>query len=141
MTTPSRPGAIATSLAALVRTLMGSPAVADSSTLSDGNFEPASVAAINCAGWRTVALYGVFTAGTAPTWSLQPLTRAGAAGAQLWTFSSALGAVPGLQLVVVEAQGRLLFPRVDAITGSPTELKLYVMGWEPLGRYDGPSVG
>ncbi len=134
MTTPSRPGTIAPSVATLVRTLSGTPVAAESATLSDANFPPA--AAINCAGWRTVALYGVFTAGTTPTWSLQPLLRGGVEGAGLWTYASPLGAVPGLQVVVVEVMGRLMFPRLDAITSNPTDLALYVMGWEPF-RYDG----
>jgi hypothetical protein len=142
MPTPTHPGTIAGSLATLARTVTGAPVAADSTTLVDATFDP--TAGVLCAGWKSVAIFARLTGGTAPTWSLQALFRMGptTTTANAWTTSPIVpdDTLTDGQFTIVEVGGRLIFPRIHAVTGAPTTVDIYVAGWTPLDRLDAPRV-
>lgn len=133
----TNPGAIAGNLAVLARSVAGAPVVADSTTLTDANFDPA--AGVMCTGWRSVAIFCRLTAAGATTANIQTLVRAGLAPstADSWIVAdpaAGSGAAASGQYVIVDVMGRLIFPRIHAVTGAPTVVAIWVAGWEPMHR-------
>jgi len=127
------PGATAGNLATLARHLTSSPS-ADSSTLDDAHFPQTD--GVLCTGWKSVAIFAKFTGGTNPTWTLQTLIRAGATAttADSWIYDAAGSATNSRVPIIVNVMGRLIYPRISALTGNPTAVDIYVAGWEPLPR-------
>lgn len=117
------PGSISENRATEVRTNVSA---ADSTTINDGNFAPAN--ATSCEGWKRVLVFVRFNAGTAPTATIMPLARCGAGWVKL-PNTAALAEGVG---AIVETNGRHIFFRVEAITGSPTDLDVWVAGYEPF---------
>ena len=133
----TNPGAIAGNLAVLARSVAGTPVAADSTTLTDANFAPTN--GVMCTGWRSIAIFSRLTAAGASTANIQVLVRAGltAATADSWIVAdpaAGLGAAAPGQYLVVDVMGRLIFPRINAVTGALTTVAIWVAGWEPLGR-------
>lgn len=131
------PGATAGNLAVLARSVTAAPVVADSTTLTDATFDP--TAGVLCTGWKTVAIYCRLTAAGASTATIQALIRAGATSATVNSWVTAGTAAIGDANAdgifgVFTVMGRLIFPRINAVTGAPTTVAIYVAGWEPLGR-------
>jgi hypothetical protein len=126
------PGSIAGSQSAIARALTASPS-ADSTTINDTNFPPASD--IVCNGWRSVLVVPRFTGGTAPTITLQILRRVGAA----WAAGEKVGPISDGQSVVLDVYGRETYLRVDAIAGAPTATAVHVGGYEPF-LWVGPGM-
>jgi len=128
------PGATAGNLAKLHRALTGAPVTADSSTIDDAHFPQTD--GVLCTGWKSVAIFAVLTAGGATTWTLQTLIRAGATAttADSWIYDAAGSATNSRVPIIVNVMGRLIYPRISALTGNPTAVDIYVAGWEPLPR-------
>lgn len=137
------PGSIATSSATLARSAVTG---ADNSTINDTNFPPDDDYVIDCTGWKSVIIIPRFVAGTGPTVAVQPLHRAAQdpapdpAPASGWAVDAAGAAIAEGKAQVVNVMGRKTYFRVDALTGTPTNVSLLVAGWEPF-RNDGPSRG
>ena len=135
----TNPGAIAGNLAVLARSVAGAPVAADSTTLTDANFDP--TAGVMCTGWKSVAIFCRLTAPGASTANIQVLVRAGLtpATADSWIVAdpaAGLGASAAGQYQIATVMGRLIFPRIQAVTGAPTVVAIWVAGWEPMGRTD-----
>lgn len=130
-----KPGLTEGNIATLTRALVGAPVTADSATLTDANF-PMATGGVLCTGWKSVVIFARLTAAGATTWTLQTLVRAGvtASTADSWIAGAASSAVNSGVPIVVDVMGRMIFPRVDALTGAPTAVNIYVAGWEPLAR-------
>lgn len=131
------PGSTHGNIAVLARHLTGAPVAADSATIADATFAPAD--GVVCTGWKTVAIFCRLTAAGATTANIQALIRAGATPttAESWIVADPAaggGAAADGQFVVFTVMGRLLFPRVHALTGNPTVVDVYVAGWEPMPR-------
>ncbi len=121
-----------------LRHLTSTPAV-DSTTIDDTHF-PADDAC-SPAGFKSVMVFCRFTAGTAPTATLQflhrvePTTVAGSG----WAVGPTTVTLSEGQAVWVETMGRDFYPRLAARTGAPTGIDIYASGWESF-RYDGPRA-
>jgi hypothetical protein len=116
---------------------------ADSTTISDANFAPAN--AVCCEGWKQVAVFVIFTGGTAPTVTIEPLLKAvpaaGVVGGSSWVRGAAkTAALTDRLMAIVDVNGRHFYPRVDARTGTPTSFDIMVIGWTPF-EYEGPKQG
>jgi len=101
-------GAIAGNLA--VEALTDHGASADSTTISDANFDPAN--AIDCAGWKKIAVFCRFNAGTNPTATLEPLVRATpqpVVGGNGWARLAKTAALGDLVVAIIEVMGRNVF--------------------------------
>lgn len=133
-----KPGVTAGNLATLVRDLTGAPVAADGTTLTDAFF-PLATGGVLCTGWKSVVIFARLTAGGATTWTLQPLLRAGIAEntADAWIAGPTSAATNSAVAIVVDVMGRTIFPRIDALTGAPTAVAIYVAGWEPIARVRG----
>lgn len=92
--------------------------------------------AVDCAGWRSVVVYPVFSAGTAPTVKIRPVYRVGSR----WVLGTESAALSEKGAAVFDVMGRKTYFSVGALTGSPTNVSVYAAGWEPFG-YDGPRRG
>lgn len=129
------PGTIEGNLSVRARALTGAPVALDSTTLTDVNF-PVATGGVLCTGWKSVIVYARITAAGATTWTLQPLLRAGitTATADSWIIGPTSAATNSAVAIVVDVMGRMIFPRLDAHTGAPTAIDIYVAGWEPMRR-------
>lgn len=101
-------------------------ASADSTTINDTNFPPAN--GIDCSGWKKVVVFVRFNGGTAPTVAFEPLLRCGTG----WVKLAATAAVGEGVAAVVEPQGRLMYLRANAATGTPTDYDVFVSGYEAM---------
>lgn len=108
--------------------------VADSTTIDDTNFPPDD--ATDCAGWDSVMLFPLHNGGTNPTTTIQVLYRCGSG----WAVGATTSALAEGVAAVVSTYGRKCFFRVNAITGSPTNVDVHCAGATPI-RYDGPAKG
>lgn len=133
----TNPGVTAGNLAVRARTVTAAPVVADSTTLTDANFAPTD--GVMCTGWKSVAIYCRLTAAGATTADIQVLVRAGITPttADSWIVldpATGLGAAAAGQYIIATVMGRLIFPRIHAVTGAPTTVDIYIAGWEPMAR-------
>lgn len=132
----ARPVALMTNQISAVRTKSGSPVGADSATLSDANFPLLANATtggtIDCRALATIWIGVEFTGGSSPTIDLDPLIRdEAAADGSRWKrllFGSSPAVVQptldGTGFVEVRVDGGLMFPRLKAVTGNPTTVKI-----------------
>ena len=135
----TNPGAIAGNYAVLARSVTAAPVTADGTTLTDAFFAPGD--GVMCTGWKSIAIFCRLTAAGATTADIQVLVRAGLAPstANSWIVAdpaTGLGAAASGQFIVATVNGRLIFPRIHAVTGAPTTVAIWVAGWEPMGRTD-----
>lgn len=118
--------------AARTKTNGGSAVAADSGTLSDALFpllaDATTGGTIDCRGLATLWVSVEFTGGTNPTIDLDPLIRDdNAADGSRWKRlmpgdSPAVyqPTLDGTGFVEIRCDGGKLFPRIKAVTGSPT---------------------
>lgn len=137
----ARPTGISISQLSDLRTVTA----ADNATLTDANIPTAQ--AIDCSGFDTILVGVEFTAGTTPTATVEALFRdADAADGARWK-RVLLGAKPGITAVAAPGAAedtgaldgtalsellvfgrKLVFLRVKAITGTPTNVHVLVTG-------------
>lgn len=131
----------------------GSAVAADSGTLSDANFPLLANATtggtIDCRGLATLWVSVEFTGGTNPTIDLDPLIRdEGAADGARWKRLMP-GATPalfqptldGAGFVEIQCDGGKLFPRIKAVTGSPTGIVILARPGSALNTGKGFTSG
>lgn len=85
---------------------------------------------VDCAGWRTVEGFCTFTGGASPSVDLQVLEEVELAdGSRLFVPNGVIisGLTEGQLFEAVVSAGRA-FMRVDAISGAPTNLSVYLAG-------------
>lgn len=132
----------------VVRIVTGAPVAADSATLNDTNFPTAFDAtnggAFSCRNLDTLLIGVEFTAGTAPTATVEFLFRdAEAADGSRWKrlllgsrpgvtlgalATEDTGALDGVSFVEMRCYGAdLVYPRFKAVTGTPTGIKILAM--------------
>lgn len=121
------PGTTAGNGVTAIRTAI---AAADSATINDTNYPPAS--ATLCKGWKSVLISARGVGGALTSISIQALYRLGTE----WvlgpaaTVLSADGASAAF-----DTMGHLCFFRVTAVTlGAATSVTLNCAGWEPMPR-------
>jgi hypothetical protein len=143
-TDPSRIG--------LARRVTGSPVTADNTSLTDGNIPTTQSdtlgGAIQCRGFQTIWLGVAFTGGTNPTVTIDPLTRdEDAADGSRWVrLGFGTPAAPltfvldGTFFVEVRVEGRLTFPRISAVTSTPTQVDLLVLPGSTFGAGKGSTT-
>lgn len=88
----------------------------------------------DCGGYKSVRGIVKLVGGTTPTVTLQPLElvrREGEADV-LAPISAAGAALSNAGMFDVEVKGGLLFMRVDAVTGTPTEVVISLALAEPM---------
>lgn len=123
-----------------IRTVTGSPVAADSSTLNDTNFpagaDPTNGGALNCRSYNTLWLNAEFTGGTSPTVTVAVLVRdTDAADGSRWKpLLVAPVVLDGTGFVEVPVYSRLIYPRISAVTGNPTAVRLLAFGGDPVGE-------
>jgi len=130
----SRPVSLFTNAISAVRTKTngGSAVAADSATLSDANFpllaDATTGGTIDCRGLSSLWVSVEFTGGTGPTIDLDPLIRdEDAADGARWkrlmpgtTPALYQPTLDGTGFVEIRCDGGKVFPRIKAVTGSPT---------------------
>jgi hypothetical protein len=142
----ARPGGLSTTQVAAAREISGEIA-ADSATLSDALFPPAS--ALDCRGFDSIFVGVEITGGVSPTCTIEPIFRDGDAADQArWgrllvgsppgvTAASAAvqstGALAPLTMVELFVFGRLVYLRRTAVTneGSTTAMKILAIPGRP----------
>jgi len=119
------------------RSLVGTPAVADSGNLNT-LYQLHSRGAINCKGWETVQGFVVIEGGSTPTVTLAALELVKCCNAFpgftdedngfILSIGGSIGPLsPGAFFEVQINQG-MLFMRVAAFAGNPTALRVYITG-------------
>lgn len=135
----SRPVGLSLNAVSAARAVTGAPVAADSGTLTDANFSPTpdntTGGAINAFGFATVLLNIETAGGSSPTAAIDLLFRDGdAADGSRWKRIA--GAVKpvldGAGWVEVQTYGRLVYPRIDAVVGSPTSVTILAMPGQRL---------
>jgi len=142
----ARPGGLSTTQVANVREIAGVIA-ADSATLSDANFPPAS--ALDCRGFDSIFVGVEIDGGSSPTCTIEPLFRDGDAADQArWTrllvgsppgvtaaaaAIQSTGALAALTMVEIFVFGRLVYLRRTAVTnsGSTTAMRILAIPGRP----------
>lgn len=133
----------------LHRNKEGSPVGVDTVNLTTLFEEPGNDrASINCGGWTTVRGYVVLEGGTNPTVGLQLLEHIQADNAfpspavdpdqGFVDIGTAAGLSSGDTFDVTIDQGRL-YLRINALTGNPTDVRVYLAGKERAVSITGQS--
>lgn len=128
---------------AAVRTVTGAPVAADSTTLADATFDPTpdptTGGAIQCRGFATIWLGVELAGGTAPTVTIEPLVRdEEAADQSRWKTVLSAGSVlrtsalTGASFEEVRVDGGRVYPRIHAVTGDPTTVRILARPGTPL---------
>lgn len=134
------------SKAGIWRVVTGSPVAADSTTLTDTNYPAAANATTGGAMrfWNVEALLVALESegGAGVSVTLSPLFRDedAADGARWRAVSGASGSVTlasGGPFEVVAVHGAHVFPRITAVTGSPTTVRLLI---KPATAQMGPGI-
>lgn len=122
------------------RKVTGSPVAADNSNLQTLYQVPGnSRAAINCAGWKTVRGFVALEGGTSPTVDLVPLEKVEAEGgfpgatdedAGFAVVGAAIASLADKETFSFPIHGGLLYLRIDAVSGAPTDVRVYLAGEE-----------
>lgn len=127
----SRPVGLSLVAVAQVRTVTGSPVTSDSATLTDANYSPTpnntTGGAVQCFGFSTVWFNVELVGGSSPTVTLDLLFRDdGAADGSRWkrVTGASLLTLDGTGWVELRVDGFLVYPRLSAVTGSPTGVNL-----------------
>lgn len=132
----------------VVRIVTGAPVAADSATLTDGNFsttfDATNGGAFSCRNLDTLFIGVELAGGVTPTATIEFLFRdAEAADGARWK-RLLLGARPGVTLAALAAEdtgaldgvsmvemrcygAELVYPRIKAVTGNPTSVKILAM--------------
>ena len=104
----------------LLRTKTGAPVAVDAGDPSERN-------AINCSGYDTILVYPKLTGGgagdtvTITPWLYDPAQ-------DVWIKDAAVAAKTTLQVFEINCRGLRVYPYISAITGTSTQLDLYVAG-------------
>lgn len=128
---------------AAVRVVTGAPVAADSTTLADATFPEATDAttggAIECRGYSTIWLGVEFVGGTNPTVVIEPLVRdTEAADQSRWKTTLSGGSVvrtsalTGASFEEVRVDGGRIYPRIHAVVGDPTTVRILARPGTPL---------
>jgi hypothetical protein len=129
----SRPVGLSSTVVAAVRTVTGAPVAADSTSLTDENFStlPDNVlgGAVNCFGFSTVWVAVEYVGGTSPAVILDPLVRDDGAATdgnrwKRYANPTVVYTLDPIDFVEVRVDGRLIYPRLASVTGSPTGVTL-----------------
>jgi hypothetical protein len=126
------PGPIAGNQATLVRAV----AAADTPPLIDTNCDPTT--ALITSGWRAIRVFLRFTGGTSPTASVQVLHRMLSVTGNGWVPGPLWGALSDGEAMDLHVAGRDVFFAVPTITGAPSNVAIYVAGWDPVYQSGGP---
>ena len=123
---------------AQVRTITGAPVAADSATLNDTNFPPVTDSTnggmINTRGFESIWLNAEMSGGTNPTVTVEMLVRDGDAsnGSRWKRLLVAPATLDGTGFTEVAVYGRLVYPRISAVTGSPTSVNMLAFPGEAI---------
>lgn len=102
--------------------------------------------AIPCRRFKSVKVYVLLTGGTTPTVDLVPVEVVEGEGAfpgatdedrGFAVMGAATGALSSGDMATIPVNGAFLFLRVNALTGSPTGLKVFVAGEEVMDSLSG----
>lgn len=112
------------------RSTTGAPVASDSATLTDANFSPTPSAstggAIGFFGMETLLVAVEFTGGTSPAATLDMLFRdEDAADGSRWKRAASTLALTA-DFQEVEVFGACVYPRLQAVTGSPTGITIII---------------
>jgi hypothetical protein len=120
----TRPVGLSNNHVAAVRTVTGSPVAADAEPYVDASFppspDPTTGGAINAAGFATVWVGLEFVGGNSPSATIMPLVRDD-------------GAPDGARWKNLSVGGRVIFPVLSAVAGTPTQVTVLAFPGRVLG--------